>query len=371
MLRSSHSKAYNMASPEKRGDKLTGFWYGEVDWRRKGGERFRRRFETKREAEGYEAYVRSAGTEPVNLKDAKLGGPTFSEWLVLARASKKWKKSRDPSGAHRLTYLDGLIGHHTIPGLTTKVIDGVVDDLSKRPAQVGKGKLSDKTINRYLAAISSVVKYAREHPEEGKEPVVCNAVFPWVKEKGGRIHWFSVAQEEVIVPWMMAKGWLVEAVAFRVLCATGLRWSEFESLEPHQCQPEWVLLDETKTDTPRDVPMDEGLASELKAMVTAQKLPKYGTTRTRLKEAVKACGYSPKLGLHNARHGAATRLIKRDVSLPIVQRWLGHKNINTTMKYIHVENEDLYAAMKKLSPQRGYSTENSGSGDLVQFRKAI
>jgi integrase len=370
-----------MPYAEKRDGKLTGFWYGEVAVKKirgtqttfstTSGERFRRRFETMKEAKGYEAYVKEVGQEPVNLKDAKLGGPTFSEWLKLARASKKWKSSRDPSGGHRLDYIEGRIGHLTVPAITTTVIDKLVEGLSKRPAQSGGGMLSDKTINRYLAAISSVIKYAREHPGAGQEPVACNAVFPWVKEKGGRIHWFSVAQEEVLVPWMMAKGWLVEALAFRVLCATGLRWSEFESLEVHQCQPEWVLLDETKTDTPRDVPMDEGLASELKAMVAARNLPKYGTTRTRLKEAVKACGYSPKLGLHNARHGAATRMIKRDVPLPVVQQWLGHKNINTTMKYIHVENSDLYAAMKKLSPQRGFSTENVSTGELVPFKKAI
>jgi hypothetical protein len=37
---------------EKRSGKLTGWWYGEVDNRHKGGVRFRRRFETNVKAEG-------------------------------------------------------------------------------------------------------------------------------------------------------------------------------------------------------------------------------------------------------------------------------------------------------------------------------
>ena len=53
-----------MPHAEKRDGKLTGFWYGEVDRRHKGGERFRRRFETKAKAKGYEAYVKATGEEP-------------------------------------------------------------------------------------------------------------------------------------------------------------------------------------------------------------------------------------------------------------------------------------------------------------------
>ena len=45
-----------MPHAEKRDGKLTGFWYGEVDLRHKGGERLRRRFETKAKAEGLLEY---------------------------------------------------------------------------------------------------------------------------------------------------------------------------------------------------------------------------------------------------------------------------------------------------------------------------
>lgn len=358
-----------MPSPEMRDGKHTGYFYGEVDQRYKGGPRFRRRFETLKEAKGYEAFIRAAGHEPANLKDAKLGGPTFSDWLALMRASKEGERVRDPSGGHRLDYLNGRLGHMTMPAITTTVLDKEVAILAKRPAQSGGGYLSKATINRYLAAVSSVFKFAQARQKAEDAPIVKPAML-WSKKKGGRIHWFSVPQEQACVAWLMAQGWLAEALTLRVLCATGLRWSEFESLEPHQCTSEWILLDDTKTDTPRDVPLDAGLASELKAMVVAHKLPKYGTTRTRLKQSVKACGYNPLLGLHNARHGAATRMVKLGIALPIIQEFLGHKNIATTMKYIHVENSDKYEAMKKLSPQPGYSTENDAMGQLVQFKKS-
>lgn len=356
-----------MAYAEKRDEKLTGFWYGEV-MVKTTGVRFRRRFDTKRKALGYEAHVRAAGCEPDNLLDAKNAGPTFSTWLAQLRATKAGERIRDRSGARRLDFLAARIGHLTIPQITTTVLDSLVADLTKRPSQVGGGKLTSGTINRYLAGVSSVIKFAREHQARDAAPLVA-PVIPWRDDKGKRIHWLSEAQEAVLVPYMLAQGWHAEALTLRVLCATGLRWSEFSSLEAHQCQPEWILLTDTKTDTPRDVPIDEALARELKAMVVTGTTPKYEPTRIRLKAAVKACGFSDKLGLHNARHGTATRLIKAGVPLPVVQRFLGHGAIATTMKYVHVENDDLHAAMKKLSPRRGFLTENEPHGELIPFKK--
>src|ERR1700693_515086 len=67
-----------MPHAEKRDGKLTGFWYGEVDRRHKGGERFRRRFETKAKAEGYEAYVKATGEEPPGRDEGNITGRTFA-----------------------------------------------------------------------------------------------------------------------------------------------------------------------------------------------------------------------------------------------------------------------------------------------------
>jgi integrase len=355
-----------MPSPEKREGKLTGHWYGEV--RIKGGERFRRRFDTKKGAAGYEAYVKATGEEPANLKDAKLAGPTFKETVVLMRASRKG--SRDPSGTRRLDYLVDKLGHLTLPAIDTTVLDKLVADLEKRPAQVSsREKITDATINRYLSAFSGVITFARARVKDGEQAIV-PPVIPWRKEAGKRIHWWSQEQEDIIVPWMIGKGWHAEALAMRVLCATGMRWGEFAGLEPHQCQPEWVLLDETKTDTPRDVPIDEALARELKAMVVTGTVPTYRLMRTRLKEAVKACGQSPKLGIHNTRHGTATQLIKAGTPLPVVQDLLGHKSIKTTMKYVHVENEDRKNAMRNLRPHRGQSGPNGTQSTVVPFMKS-
>jgi hypothetical protein len=48
-----------MPHAEERDGKLTGWFYGEIDLRHKGGARLRRRFETKAKAEGLLEYPRA------------------------------------------------------------------------------------------------------------------------------------------------------------------------------------------------------------------------------------------------------------------------------------------------------------------------
>lgn len=350
-----------MASQEKRDGKATGFWYGEVDRRHKGEGRFRRRFETKREAIGYEAYVKATGFEPADLKDAKLG-VTFSEAAIACRAANTtWKRGRDKSGGKCLDWIIGRIGAMPLSNITTQVLDGIVRDLEKRPGRAKGTPMGPATINRYLSAASSVLTFARV-----RDPHLPGCVVPWKKETGHRRHWLSDEQEASVVRYMVGVGQLAEALAVRVLCASGIRWGEFSSVDAYACQGEWIKLDQTKSDTPRDVPIDAQLNAEFCAMIRRDERPKYTPMRRHLRAAVKACGYSEAIGIHNLRHSCASRLIALGEPLSIVKDFLGHADIKTTEKYVHVEKASLLKAMKKLNPRRG-ETADIGSSEVLTF----
>lgn len=356
-----------MPNQEKRNGKATGFWYGEVDRRAKGGERFRRRFETKKQAEVYEHHVKTLGYEP-DGSGARAAGITYAD--AIKAYCVRHPMARDRSGRARMNVLTELLGAEPVSTTTQETLDDLVDKLETRPG-IARGKgLTDGSINRYLSGLSSVIKWTRKRTKAGDTPIP-HIELPWRTEKGHRIHWFTEEQEAAVCAYLTSQGWKREALALRVLCATGLRWGEFAGLEPHQCQPEWIRLDETKTDTPRDVPIDPALSRELLVMVRSESVPNYETMRKHLGRAVVMCGYSSHLGIHNARHSTATRLIKAGEALPIVQKFLGHRNIKTTMKYIHVESADLAAASKKLYPQRGETPQNDPAGVVLPFMKSI
>lgn len=52
--------------------------------------------------------------------------------------------------------------------------------------------------------------------------------------------------------------------------------------------------------------------------------------------------------LHSLRHTVAVRLVKGNFPLQFTARILGHQSVNTTFRYLSVNNETLYQASKIL-----------------------
>ncbi len=61
--------------------------------------------------------------------------------------------------------------------------------------------------------------------------------------------------------------------------------------------------------------------------------------RVALKAAAQSAGINRPVCLHTLRHCYASHLLERGVALPLIQRWLGHKNIRTTMIYAQLTPE--------------------------------
>lgn len=67
-----------------------------------------------------------------------------------------------------------------------------------------------------------------------------------------------------------------------------------------------------------------------------------------LRQAVKAAateaGVHRPVCLHSLRHSYASHLLERGVPLPLIQKWLGHKSMQTTRVYVHVTPVSLERA---------------------------
>jgi integrase len=239
--------------------------------------------------------------------------------------------------------------------------DRLVEKLKKRKTP-GGGRLSPGTINRYLAVGSAVLAYAQAHDYIVGAPKV-----PWQQEAGHRIHWLTSEAEEAVHAAIVAEGRADEALALRVLTATGMRWSEFATLTEGQIDGEWIKLNKTKTNTPRDVPIEPALARALREMVRRRGVPQYYTFRKTLKRALKSAGQSEELSVHCLRHTTATRLVHGAVNLSVVKDFLGHASLSTTLKYTHVSKGLLQQARKKISPRAGQMAQT----DPLALEQAI
>jgi integrase len=336
--------------PERRSGKLTGCWIAEVTAH---GERRRKRHESQSAAQRWCDFIKLTGAPPPEEK-AEVTGHTFGSVADEAKEHHAgWQSDRDHSRGQRLDYVTAVLGKDTpIKDVRTTDLDRLVKTLKVRPGI--KGKLSAGTINRYLAVASAVLTFAKK-----REYIIGVPSITWQEEEGKRIHWLDDAQEDALAGFMLACGQKDGETTLRVLTRTGLRWSEFEGLTPADVCGEWIKLDKTKTDSPRDVPIDRQLGERLTEMLTGKRAPAYYTFRKLLKAALKSAGQSEALSIHCLRHSTATRLTHAGVNLAIVKDFLGHSSINTTLKYTHVTKKTLADAAKILSPHAGQFASNA------------
>jgi integrase/recombinase XerD len=68
----------------------------------------------------------------------------------------------------------------------------------------------------------------------------------------------------------------------------------------------------------------------------------------RFKRACRKAGIDESIHFHCLRHGSITKMILSGSPLPVVQRIAGHSNIQTTMRYTHVDIESMRDAINRL-----------------------
>jgi integrase len=347
-----------MPNPEKRDGKLTGFWYGEVDYRTKGGRRFKLRFETKREAEGYEAYVRATGEDPPWVGD--LGaGHTFAGAAADCKAHHQpWLRGRDRSTHQRLEFLTtGWFGKLPLASITRETLKKLVGELRGR----GDG---GSTINRYLAVVSTVFSYAAK--DEATYGKVTRPSIPRQDEGKRREETLSPEQENAICRVITEAGRPHVAFLVRVLSATGMRVGELRRLKPEQIEHDMIKLKaaDTKTNAPRWVYVDPEMARELRAFVVSGAMPSQSHLWTTFKRAVRTCGYNGELTLHSLRHTRATCLLETGTRGEIVMQMMGWSSTATMKRYSHVNADMQREAAIKASHRRW---EKPSEGAVVPF----
>jgi site-specific recombinase XerD len=160
----------------------------------------------------------------------------------------------------------------------------------------------------------------------------------------------EVAQLFALVPQPL------ERLILQTSSACGLRASEVLALQVSDIDSSRMLLwvRRGKGNKDRGVPLSLALLEALRAhwqrlRPTTWLFPgqtpsgqrSLGALQRVIRRAVVAAGFTKKVSLHTLRHSYATHLLEAGVDLLTIQRLLGHRDLQTTARYVHLTASQL------------------------------
>ena len=218
------------------------------------------------------------------------------------------------------------------------------------------GAYRSGTLRRYLFALSRILRTALEHGQLDALPKM-----PRIKSQEGRIRFISVSEEKKLLSACPVFGGKELSDVVQCLLYTGLRTGELWRLQKSDINADITALTvwESKSGRARTIPIVHHIRDIIVRRLAEQagsKLFPYNNFWLRhrwlkIKEYM-ALSADAQFVPHILRHTCATRLARGGVSLRIVKEWLGHADIQTTMRYAHFSPSDLVAAAKAFDDER-------------------
>ncbi|WP_422049750.1 tyrosine-type recombinase/integrase [Shimia sp.] len=315
--------------------------------------------DTLHEAQAVEAQFKAhllAGGDPADLvqdsgKAKASKGPTLGDLLdVTIRDEWKGTKAETSSIRNGSVWPDELGYDFLLSDLKPDNVTEVCDRLAVKGNSGG-------TINRKLAALGKMLTIGQ------RRGWVQKFKLPKKKEYTGRLRYFTDDEMESLIDF--AKGDIDMLNLIILGVETGMRQGELLALTPRDIDLKrgLIIVNETKSDENRSVPITEEAkvvcARLIKGLKAHQRVFDTRLTSENISRFMRRWKHHRDLPdedeavFHTLRHTTCSRLVQEGVPLVIVQNWMGHKVIETTMKYAHLAPNSLDIALKALNDRKG------------------
>jgi len=297
----------------------------------------------------------------------------------------------DPTIAEfaEIYYTDYCKVQNTAPGFKRYALDAIIrlagekklrtfspDDVQKfkkdRLAEVGM----PATVNNTVAVLSNMFTYAldvkkliTEHPVFGTKKLKVDEVVRRI---------MTIQQERAMVDETMRICEVVGAF-LGFLGETGLRQEEgmLVKRELVDIRQEVLTIEASKNYKTRQVPLSAYAIELVRGLTPVVGDPHVFVrldTMNRLypdyigdvfREAKVKAGVPWLKGCHDFRHYRATQWLKKGVDIETVKQWMGHKDIRTTMIYLHFDKDAARTMFREAEKRelKEWKNEESASGE--------
>ena len=246
----------------------------------------------------------------------------------------------------------------TLKGVTDKTIDAYTRNVSQIALFFNQNplNLTEKQLNEYLFHL----KTTREGPTAFKHAIYSlRSLFELSGKKKLKTKLPSIPQVErlpLVLSPQECKRLIHSSDIFRdryligFMYSSGLRISEISKLKIEDVDTDrmQIRVVQAKGNKDRYVPLSKYIAEKLSKYLKIYQPQKYFFNSCNGKQfsvrgiqrifrvAVKKSGILKKATSHTLRHSYATHLLENGVDFVTIKNVLGHKNITTTMIYLHV-----------------------------------
>ncbi len=223
--------------------------------------------------------------------------------------------------------------NESIANITTQRINDFIVHLKSK-------RNSNGTINRKLACLSKILRHAFREGRLSQMPH-----FDRLTEGNNRIRWIDYEEEDLILDRLNSWGKYDIRDAYIVSVDVGCRAGELVRIKRNDITKEGLYIGDRKNDNPCTVPLTNRARNtlEIRSKTTngdylfPYKDYWYRNTFERLVNNLNL----DDVCWHTLRHTCASRLVQGNMPLIHVKEWMGHKSIQTTMRYAHLAPKHL------------------------------
>ncbi len=274
---------------------------------------------------------------------------TFDDLLTRYKSSGALEHHKAAEDTLRhLEYWKGQFASYALIHITPELIAKERQLLLKTPTEKGKAR-SPSTVNRYIAALSSLLSYASRELRWIDDNPCFNLIK--LKEPAGRDRILTdeemgrllTAGQESRSPYLFPIILLALTTGMRQGEILGLKWNDID-LENRVAH-----IRDTKNSSPRSVPLVDSILDELKRLYEKRQPHKdyvFASHTTFGQIDIKKIWQTAlknlhinNLRFHDLRHTFATLAAKQGASNLELATAMGHKTLQILKRYTHMEAE--------------------------------
>lgn len=302
---------------------------------------------TKREAKHVEALERQKIIDEVNASPQEKAAKTMLSEVVKELYDVRWKYNKDSvNSLARGGRVVELVGDMPIGDVNQEVVRKLIVHLQRRGNKPA-------TVNRTLEVLKTMLKYKKMEWD----------IVKLAKVPKGRIRVVSKEEEDTAIKLFRetehsGRRHFYPDMGDLVICLvdTGCRLGEMLKLKYEDISFENNLISIwiNKGGRPRSVPMTKRVRAILIERKSIDGVRPFHLTNdmagTAWQWVRKQMGlqYDKEFVLHALRHTCASRLLFKGIDLVTIKEWLGHADIQTTMRYAHMAPNKLAHAAQVL-----------------------